>query len=462
MAIGEWPARCSPGPSSSAASAGCRRRIEAVWASRPAAARLAQPSIASDIKPRHSSAGVGSLFAASCCQPVALPGGARSPVRLSNRDRSRNPRPNWNSAGAPFRTPLPRRRGSRRRIRRASRLHAGTVMNYRPLASTSTAKPSGRRRRRLDFPSDSIKNRCRACAVGTSVLAPQRSVVRTAASRRARAGQCRPGRAAVARHRSAWQLAFNSGRIFDPRTITTTLSALRRPFAAVGDNERLVADAARPRSPARATRTGFQVHRGDAVAKPRRAARLRRWSIGGCSRKLLGVGWAPRWGRRARLSLRAPSFRSDAAAFPISLPSAARLRIGVMPSIAARRCRTRWSPRRRSPDGGAARSDLLGGDFVSWRDQRTCNNRGVAGALSAPHGMIAMLGVRRRREMPAALAAKGTVLPDAHAAHRPRSDGLRGHSLTGYRHHVARHQSHAILLAHAEAPLRAQQLTAQT
>jgi SAM-dependent methyltransferase len=40
------------------------------------------------------------------------------------------------------------------------------------------------------------------------------------------------------------QLAFNNGRIFDPRTITTTLSALRLvSFDAVDDDERLVANA---------------------------------------------------------------------------------------------------------------------------------------------------------------------------------------------------------------------------
>ena len=75
----------------------------------------------------------------------------------------------------------------------------------------------------------------------------------------------------------------------------------------------------------------------------------------------------------------------------------------------------------------AERPDLiiLGGDYVTWRDQRYVHPAADAlAALSAPHGVIAILGNHDdEREMPAALAAKGfTVLqgradaPDRSAA----------------------------------------------
>ena len=52
---------------------------------------------------------------------------------------------------------------------------------------------------------------------------------------------------------------------------------------------------------------------------------------------------------------------------------------------------------------------LLGGDYVSWRDQRYVHPAADALApLTAPHGVIAILGNHDdEREMPAALAAKG-------------------------------------------------------
>jgi predicted MPP superfamily phosphohydrolase len=59
---------------------------------------------------------------------------------------------------------------------------------------------------------------------------------------------------------------------------------------------------------------------------------------------------------------------------------------------------------------------VLGGDYVSWRDRRYVHPAAEALApLSAPHGVIAILGNHDDdREMPAALAAKGfTVLKDA-------------------------------------------------
>lgn len=59
---------------------------------------------------------------------------------------------------------------------------------------------------------------------------------------------------------------------------------------------------------------------------------------------------------------------------------------------------------------------VLGGDYVSWRDRRYVHPAADALApLSAPHGVIAILGNHDDdREMPAALGAKGfTVLKDA-------------------------------------------------
>src|SRR5262245_24719328 len=59
---------------------------------------------------------------------------------------------------------------------------------------------------------------------------------------------------------------------------------------------------------------------------------------------------------------------------------------------------------------------VLGGDYVSWRDARYVQPAADALApLSAPHGVIAILGNHDDdRDMPAALTAKGfTVLKDA-------------------------------------------------
>ncbi len=66
----------------------------------------------------------------------------------------------------------------------------------------------------------------------------------------------------------------------------------------------------------------------------------------------------------------------------------------------------------------AERPDLivLGGDYISWRDRRYVHPAAEALApLSAPHGVIAILGNHDDdRDMPAALAANGfTVLKDA-------------------------------------------------
>jgi predicted MPP superfamily phosphohydrolase len=112
---------------------------------------------------------------------------------------------------------------------------------------------------------------------------------------------------------------------------------------------------------------------------------------------------------------------------------------------------------------------LLGGDYVSWRDQRYVHPAADAlGRLSAPHGVIAILGNHDdEREMPAALAARGvTVLKDARTRLNVRGEVL---DVAGLRYwtykvgdiaHVMRGAvPHAILLAHTPKRLfEAQQL----
>lgn len=112
---------------------------------------------------------------------------------------------------------------------------------------------------------------------------------------------------------------------------------------------------------------------------------------------------------------------------------------------------------------------LLGGDYVSWRDQRYVHPVADALApLSAPHGVIAILGNHDdEREMPAALAAKGfTVLKDARTRLTIRGEvmdfaGIRFWTYkVGDIAHVMRGAvPHAILLAHTpKRLLEAQQL----
>src|SRR5258708_23126137 len=112
---------------------------------------------------------------------------------------------------------------------------------------------------------------------------------------------------------------------------------------------------------------------------------------------------------------------------------------------------------------------LLGGDYISWRDQRYVHPAADALApLSAPHGVIAILGNHDdEREMPAALAAKGfTVLKDARTPLAIRGEVM---DFAGIRYltykageiaHVMRGAvPHAILLAHTPRRLfEAQQL----
>jgi predicted MPP superfamily phosphohydrolase len=111
---------------------------------------------------------------------------------------------------------------------------------------------------------------------------------------------------------------------------------------------------------------------------------------------------------------------------------------------------------------------LLGGDYVSWRDQRYVHPAADALApLSAPHGVIAILGNHDDdREMPAALAAKGfTVLKDARTRLTVRGEVM---DFAGIRYwtyrvgdiaHVLRGAvPHAILLAHTPKRLLEAQL----
>jgi predicted MPP superfamily phosphohydrolase len=159
--------------------------------------------------------------------------------------------------------------------------------------------------------------------------------------------------------------------------------------------------------------------------------------------------------------------------FPISgLPEALRgLRIGVLTDVH----RSREVPHQLVTAAVnllmAERPDLilLGGDYVSWRDQRYVHPVADAlASLSAPHGVIAILGNHDdEREMPAALAAKGfTVLKDARTRLAIRGEvmdfaGIRFWTYkVGDIAHVMRGAvPHAILLAHTpKRLLEAQQL----
>jgi hypothetical protein len=119
----------------------------------------------------------------------------------------------------------------------------------------------------------------------------------------------------------------------------------------------------------------------------------------------------------------------------------------------------------------AERPDLiiLGGDYVTWRDQRYVHPAADAlAALSAPHGVIAILGNHDdEREMPAALAAKGfTVLKDARTRLAIRGEvmdfaGIRfwTYKVADIAHVMRGAVPHAILLAHTPKRLfEAQQL----
>jgi predicted MPP superfamily phosphohydrolase len=160
--------------------------------------------------------------------------------------------------------------------------------------------------------------------------------------------------------------------------------------------------------------------------------------------------------------------------FPVSgLPEALRgLRVGVLTDIH----RSQTVPHELVTAAVkllmAERPDLilLGGDYVSWRDQRYVHPAADALApLSAPHGVIAILGNHDdEREMPAALAAKGfTVLKDARTRLAIRGEvmdfaGIRYWTYkVGEIAHVMRGAvPHAILLAHTPKRLFEAQLLA--
>ncbi len=109
----------------------------------------------------------------------------------------------------------------------------------------------------------------------------------------------------------------------------------------------------------------------------------------------------------------------------------------------------------------AERPDIivLGGDYVTWRDPRYVRPAADALArLSAPHGVIAILGNHDdERETPAALAAKGfTVLKDARTRLTIRGEVLDFAGIRFWTYKVAEIAHvlkgavpHTILLAHS-------------
>ena len=159
--------------------------------------------------------------------------------------------------------------------------------------------------------------------------------------------------------------------------------------------------------------------------------------------------------------------------FPISgLPEALRgLRIGLLTDIHRSQTVSHEMVTTAVDLLMAERPDLilLGGDYVSWRDQRYVHPAAESLArLSAPHGVIAILGNHDdEREMPAALAAKGfTVLKDARTRLTVRGEvmdvaGIRywTYRVTDIAHVMRGTVPHAILLAHTPKRLfEAQQL----
>lgn len=160
-------------------------------------------------------------------------------------------------------------------------------------------------------------------------------------------------------------------------------------------------------------------------------------------------------------------------AFPVAgLPEALRgLRLGVLTDIHRSQTVSHAMVAAAVKLLMAERPDLilLGGDYVSWREQRYVQPVAEALApLSAPHGVIAILGNHDdEREMPAALAAKGfTVLKDARTRLSIRGEvmdfaGLRywTYKVADVAHVMRGAVPHAILLAHTpKRLLEAQQL----
>jgi uncharacterized protein len=120
----------------------------------------------------------------------------------------------------------------------------------------------------------------------------------------------------------------------------------------------------------------------------------------------------------------------------------------------------------------AERPDLivLGGDYVTWSDRRYMMPAADALApLSAPHGVIAILGNHDdERDMPAALASKGfTVLRDARTRLTIRGEAMDfagikywTRKLTDIAHIVRGGVPHTILLAHTPKRLLEAQILA--
>jgi predicted MPP superfamily phosphohydrolase len=217
-----------------------------------------------------------------------------------------------------------------------------------------------------------------------------------------------------------------------------------------------------------------RIHRGtDAVSKARgRSPALldrRLWLKG-----LVGVGLGTVTGGAAHGFLyERHHLELTRKAFPVSgLPEALRgLRIGVLTDLHRSQTVSHEMVTAAVDMLMAERPDLivLGGDYVTWRDQRYVHPAADALApLTAPHGVIAILGNHDDdRDMPAALASKGfTVLKDARTRLIVRGEVM---DVAGIRYwtykigeiaHVLRGVvPHAILLAHTPKRLfEAQQL----
>ena len=113
---------------------------------------------------------------------------------------------------------------------------------------------------------------------------------------------------------------------------------------------------------------------------------------------------------------------------------------------------------------------VLGGDYVTWSDRRYMGPVAEALApLSAPHGVIAILGNHDdERDMPAALLARGfTVLRDARTRLTIRGEmmdfaGIKywTRKITDIAHVLRGALPHAILLAHTPRRLLEAQLLA--
>jgi predicted MPP superfamily phosphohydrolase len=117
--------------------------------------------------------------------------------------------------------------------------------------------------------------------------------------------------------------------------------------------------------------------------------------------------------------------------FPVSgLPDALRgFRIGVLTDLHRSQTVSHEAIAAAVTTLMAERPDLivLGGDYVTWRDARYIHPAAeVLAPLSAPHGVIAILGNHDDdRDMPAALAANGfTVLKDARTRLTIRGESL--------------------------------------